>query len=56
MITSYWGEEGQGARRRYYAITEGGRSQWKSRFQEWKETKELLDALITAEAEGEVEG
>ena len=56
MITSYWGEEGQGARRRYYAITEEGRSQWKSRFQEWKETKELLDALITAEAEGEVEG
>lgn len=49
LITSYWGEEGPGARRRYYKITEEGRKQREERSREWKETRSLLDALLTLE-------
>ncbi|MDO5423770.1 MAG: PadR family transcriptional regulator [Eubacteriales bacterium] len=49
LITSYWGEEGAGARRRYYKITEEGRKQWEERIQEWQEIRSLLDALLTLE-------
>ena len=44
-----WGEDGPGARRRYYAITEAGRRQWEENFQEWQTTRDLLDALISLE-------
>lgn len=49
LITSYWGEEGQGARRRYYKITEEGKKQWEERSREWQEIRALLDALLTVE-------
>lgn len=47
LITSYWGEEGAGARRRYYSITDAGRAQWQESRQTWEETRALLDALIS---------
>lgn len=53
LITSYWGEEGAGARRRYYRITEEGKKQWEERIQEWQEIRTLLDALLTLEVEHE---
>lgn len=53
LISSYWGEEGPGARRRYYTITESGRQQWRERSREWLETRELLNALLTLEVEHE---
>ncbi len=46
MIASYWGDEGPGARRRYYAITQAGMAQLAADRQEWTETKKVLDALI----------
>ena len=46
LITSYWGEEGAGARRRYYSITDAGRAQWQASRTAWEETRALLDALI----------
>ena len=46
LIRSYWGEEGAGARRRYYAITDEGRAQLEERRQEWAHTRNLLNALI----------
>ena len=49
LITSYWGEDGPGARRRYYSITEAGRRQWEENYQEWQTTRALLDALISLE-------
>ena len=51
LITSYWGEDGPGARRRYYAITDEGRRQWAENCREWQNTRALLDALITIEEE-----
>ena len=49
MISSYWGQEGPGARRRYYAITPAGRDQLEADRREWSETKAVLDALIVKE-------
>lgn len=46
LIRSYWGDEGAGARRRYYAITDEGRNQLEERRQEWEHTRNLLNALI----------
>ena len=51
LIISYWGEDGPGARRRYYAITDAGRRQWAENCREWQSTRALLDALITMEEE-----
>lgn len=49
FITSYWGNDGPGARRRYYSITGEGRKQWEQSRREWEETRALLDALISAD-------
>ena len=46
LITSYWGEDGPGARRRYYAITEEGLSALAESRTEWEHTRALLDALV----------
>lgn len=48
-ITSYWGPNEGGARRRYYHLTNIGRIECKSRLKEWLETKSLLDLLLTTE-------
>lgn len=49
FITSYWGEDGPGARRRYYSITEAGRRQWEESVKEWETTRILLDALFSVD-------
>ncbi len=51
-IRSYWGDEGSGARRRYYAITEQGRTVYAQNKQEWQKVKELIDRLLDKEQEG----
>ncbi len=45
-ITSYWGNEMSGARRRYYNITEKGREQLQTEIEAWRETKAQLDRLL----------
>ena len=51
FITSNWGSEGAGARRRYYSITEAGRKYWEEARAEWQTTRATLDALISIEEE-----
>lgn len=46
LITSYWGDETTGARRKYYSITPLGRASLKQNKQDWNEAKELIDKLI----------
>ena len=46
-IQSYWGDETQGARRRYYSITPLGKESYRLRKKEWDEAKTLIDKLIT---------
>lgn len=48
-ITSYWGANGPGARRRYYAITPAGREACDKLMQEWAETKITMDKLLKSE-------
>ncbi len=45
-ITSYWGGEESGARRKYYSITDVGRSTYRTIIRQWKETRETLDKLL----------
>lgn len=46
FITSYWGDEGSGARRRYYSITELGRNAYEKQKKEWEQTKIIIDNLL----------
>ena len=48
-ITSYWGDSGAGARRRYYTITPAGREACHRLLAEWKETKEIMDKRLDME-------
>ena len=47
--TSYWGDSGAGARRRYYTITPAGREACYRLLLEWAETKEIMDQLLQTE-------
>lgn len=46
MITSYWGDQNKGARRRYYSITKLGRAALEQNKADWDEAKVLIDSLI----------
>lgn len=46
MITSYWGDETTGARRRYYSITQPGRALYEQNRADWQEAKRIIDQLI----------
>lgn len=48
-ITSYWGDEQTGARRRYYRITDIGRETYRSLLHEWQAAKDMIDNLIQTE-------
>ena len=45
-ITSYWGNEATGARRRYYRVTPLGRALYETNKEDWEKTKKLIDSLI----------
>jgi len=45
-ITSYWGDETQGGRRRYYHITPSGRELYRSNKKNWDYAKKILDRLL----------
>ncbi|MHC1781151.1 MAG: PadR family transcriptional regulator [Anaerolineaceae bacterium] len=45
-ITSYWGDETQGGRRRYYRITEKGRKTYIDNKNNWETAKRILDRLL----------
>ena len=50
-ITSYWGDSGAGARRRYYTITPEGRQAYDLLMREWQETKDIMNRLLETEEE-----
>ena len=45
-IISYWGDETQGGRRKYYRITNSGHKQYKDNKQNWDYAKQILDELL----------
>lgn len=46
-VSFYWGDEQTGARRRYYNITDSGRGAYLKMLEDWRESCELIDALIS---------
>jgi DNA-binding PadR family transcriptional regulator len=48
-ISSYWGDETQGARRRYYHLTDKGREQYQKSMRDWEFTRQILDKLMKIE-------
>ncbi|MDR1788404.1 MAG: PadR family transcriptional regulator [Treponema sp.] len=45
-VTSFWGDETRGARRKYYRITEAGRAAFEKNAEDWKRTRKIMDALL----------
>ncbi|MCM1120771.1 MAG: PadR family transcriptional regulator [bacterium] len=45
-VTTYWGDEKVGARRRYYSITQEGRKAYEQGMREWNEAKAMIDRLL----------
>ena len=45
-ITSYWGDETQGARRKYYHITGKGRKVFEQDLRDWKFTQKIINDLL----------
>lgn len=45
-ISSYWGDETQGGRRRYYHITPSGREQYAVNKRNWNYAKGILEKLL----------
>ena len=55
-ISSYWGDEESGARRRYYTITELGRAAYSQMLRDWNEANELISKLISSDRKVTTEG
>ena len=48
-ISSYWGDEQTGARRRYYRITDTGQDSYHALIAEWNRAKGMIEQLIQFE-------
>ncbi|MCL2189476.1 MAG: PadR family transcriptional regulator [Defluviitaleaceae bacterium] len=46
LIASYWGDESQGGRRKYYTLTQAGRDSLVENEEKWELTKYLLDRIL----------
>jgi DNA-binding PadR family transcriptional regulator len=51
FITSYWGDENSGARRRYYSITEKGKEYLEENKDDWKKIKSILEKVLNTNQE-----
>lgn len=49
LITSYWNNNPDVARRRYYKITNNGKKYLEEKKKEWKNNKNILDKLLLGE-------
>ena len=45
-IVSYWGDQSQGGRRKYYRITNTGRELYETNKHNWDYAKHILDKLL----------
>lgn len=45
-IVSYWGDESQGGRRKYYCITQSGESAYEKALAEWKHAQRIITMLL----------
>ncbi len=54
-ITSYWGDEDSGARRRYYSITLAGRQAFGRMLDDWHSANEIISNLVELASTHETE-
>ena len=47
-ISSYWGDETMGARRKYYTITPLGKQAHARMLEEWNTSKKIIDKLVNS--------
>ncbi len=52
LIVSYWGENSNGGRRRYYALTKAGKTNCEQFISEWQYHREVLNDLVDGTATG----
>ncbi|MFB4168259.1 PadR family transcriptional regulator [Virgibacillus sp. JSM 102003] len=45
-ITSYWGKESQGGKRKYYAITEAGKDQLQQYTEDWNQMAKMVELFL----------
>ena len=46
LVESYWGDETQGGRRKYYRITDAGRAVYTKNVQDWTATQTIINTLL----------
>jgi DNA-binding PadR family transcriptional regulator len=46
LVESYWGDETQGGRRKYYRITDAGRAVYHGNVAAWVATRRIIDSLL----------
>ena len=46
LISSYWGDESQGGRRKYYTLTPKGYDCLEESIKKWEITKSILDKIL----------
>ncbi|MDY2777332.1 MAG: PadR family transcriptional regulator [Collinsella sp.] len=46
FVESYWGDETQGARRKYYRVTESGSDELKEATERWVRVRSIIDCLL----------
>ncbi len=49
LIEAYWGDESQGARRKYYRITAAGQKAFTQNLANWQFAKKIIDTLLEVE-------
>lgn len=47
LIESYWGEESQGGRRKYYHLTPKGSAQLAAAIQQWQQAQQVINAILS---------
>ena len=46
LIASYWGDETQGGRRKYYSLTDNGYETLAESIRRWEEEKRVMDKIL----------
>lgn len=50
LVESYWGDETQGARRKYYRVTQAGLDELEQATERWREVRDIIDRLLETTA------
>ena len=49
FVKSYWGDETQGARRKYYYVTEAGTEELAQAKERWVRVRDIIDQLLLSD-------